>query len=476
MAITPPVPPRPSQPLKSQEGTLPLRQKVAYGTGYWSVILANKGVDEFANPVYNIILGLNPALVGVVLTVQRGWDAITDPLIGHWSDKTKSRWGPRRPFMAVGAILTAITFAALWLASPAWTPSAQFTYFLVVGLAFTLASTLMIVPYHALGFEMTDHPEERTQLMGWKALFLHLGVISAGWLFAVASLSIWSSSTQGVLMASLAAGVVIAITMLIPALTLPRPVARARPRTRPQAPKIGLIPGLKQLSRNRPFAILTAITGIIFFSFQSVGALNIYVNVYHVHAGDTARAAVMHGLWTTVYHVVATALIPLVIRAASRFGKKQTLIGCLAIALVANALKWVCYTPDNPWLMLIVPAILAPGYSAFWLLQASMMGDVCDYDHWESGQSRSGLVSALISWVQKTTGSIAVLLSGFLLVWIGFNRDLGGDQSDSTLLHMRLLFMIIPAVGILVSIACVFRYPLNEARMAEIRRDLHDQE
>ena len=78
--------------------------------------------------------------------------------------------------------------------------------------------------------------------------------------------------------------------------------------------------------------------------------------------------------------------------------------------------------------------------------------------------------------MQKTTGSIAVLLSGFLLVWIGFNRDLGGDQSDSTLLHMRLLFMIIPAVGILVSIACVFRYPLNEARMAEIRRDLHDQE
>ena len=92
-----PAPACSAPPLKPEDGTLPLKQKVAYGTGYWSVILANKGVDEFANPVYNIILGLNPALVGIVLTVQRGWDAITDPLVGHWSDRTKSRWGGRRP-------------------------------------------------------------------------------------------------------------------------------------------------------------------------------------------------------------------------------------------------------------------------------------------------------------------------------------------------------------------------------------------
>lgn len=476
MDLSSPAPARSALPLKPEDGTLPLKQKVAYGTGYWSVILANKGVDEFANPVYNIILGLNPALVGIVLTVQRGWDAITDPLVGHWSDKTKSRWGRRRPFMAVGAILTAITFAALWLASPTWSASTQFTYFLVAGLAFTLASTLMIVPYHALGFEMTDHPEERTKLMGWKALFLHIGVISAGWLFAIASLSIWTSRTQGVLVASIAAGVVIATTMLIPALTLKEPAVHVRPRVIPQVPKIGLIAGLKQLSHNRPFLLLTTITGVIFFSFQSVGAFNLYVNVYHVHSGDTARAAVMHGLWTTVYHIVATAMIPLVIRAANRFGKKETLIGCLAIALIANAMKWVCYTPDNPWLMLLVPIILAPGYSAFWLLQGSMMGDVCDYDRWASGQSRSGLVSSLISWVQKTVGSIAVLLSGFILVWIGFNRDLGGDQSSSTLFYMRLLFIVIPAIGILVSIFWVARYPLNQAQMAAIRRDLNGAE
>ncbi len=461
--------------LSSEEkhGKLPLKRKVAYGTGYWSVILANKGVDEFSLPVYNIFLGVNPAIVGTLLTLQRLWDAITDPLVGHWSDRTHSRWGRRRPFMATGAVLTAITFTALWLASPEWSTSAQITYFLIVGMMFVFASTLMIVPYHALGFEMTDHPEERTRLMGWKALFLHLGVISAGWLFAVASLSIWTSRTQGVLVASLAAGVVIAITMLIPALTL-REVAT--PRVRPRVPKIGLIPGMKQLSKNRPFLILTTITGVIFFSFQSVGALNLYVNVYHVHAGDTARASVMHGIWTTVYHVVATALIPLVVRASTRFGKKETLIGCLAIALIANALKWVCYTPENPWLMLIVPVVLAPGYSAFWLIQASMMGDVCDYDRWSSGHSRSGLISALISWVQKSTGSVAVLLSGFLLVWISFDRDLGGAQLTSTLLQMRLLFVIIPAIGILVSIGWVIFYPLNQVRMAEIRRELNAQQ
>jgi GPH family glycoside/pentoside/hexuronide:cation symporter len=105
-----------------------------------------------------------------------------------------------------------------------------------------------------------------------------------------------------------------------------------------------------------------------------------------------------------------------------------------------------------------------------------MMGDVCDYDRWDSGQSRSGLVSSLISWVQKTVGSIAVLLSGFILVWIGFNRDLGGDQSSSTLFYLRLLFIVIPAIGILVSIFWVARYPLNQARMAAIRRDLNGAE
>jgi glycoside/pentoside/hexuronide:cation symporter, GPH family len=466
--------PLPLLPRKADEGLLTAKQKLAYGTGYWSVILANKGVDEFAKPVYNIILGLNPALVGIVLTLQRAWDAITDPLIGHWSDNSKCRWGRRRPFMASGAVLTAISFTCLWLASPAWSDGAKLSYFVGVGLLFVVSATLMIVPYHALGFELTDHPQERTRLMGWKALFLHLGIISAGWLFALASLPMWSSPAQGVLGASIAAGVVIAITMMIPAVILQEPQTPPRRNTPVGQARVGLVGGLRQLSHNRPFVLLTTITGVIFFAFQSVGVLNLYVNIYYVHEGNTARGAVMHGIWTTVYHVVAAAIIPVVIGAANRFGKRETLLTCLLIALVANVLKWWCYRPEHPWTMLLVALVLAPGYSAFWLLQASMMGDVCDYDRWKSGQSRSGLVSALISWVQKAAGSIALLLSGFILVWVGFNRDLAGEQGETTLVAMRLLFAVVPALGIIISIYGVIRYPLDQKTMAMIRRELHD--
>jgi hypothetical protein len=92
--------------------------------------------------------------------------------------------------------------------------------------------------------------------------------------------------------------------------------------------------GLRQLSHNRPFVLLTTITGVIFFAFQSVGVLNLYVNIYYVHEGNTARGAVMHGIWTTVYHVVAAAIIPVVIgadahtphRVADRYGDALRLL------------------------------------------------------------------------------------------------------------------------------------------------------
>ena len=96
------------------DAKLPVRDAIIFSTGGGLQQFANTAPQYLANPIFNLALGLNPVFIGVVLAIARLWDAISDPLVGNWSDNFRSRWGRRRPFMVAGAILTGASFAAMW--------------------------------------------------------------------------------------------------------------------------------------------------------------------------------------------------------------------------------------------------------------------------------------------------------------------------------------------------------------------------
>ena len=130
---------------------VPVKEKFAYGLRAFSQQLGGNGITMFAFPAYGMILGLDPALIGLVFALMRLYDAVTDPLVGWLSDNTRSRWGRRKPYMFIGALLGGIAFTLLWQASADWSDALKTVYFIGMSMLFYTCFTVMVIPGDALG-------------------------------------------------------------------------------------------------------------------------------------------------------------------------------------------------------------------------------------------------------------------------------------------------------------------------------------
>ena len=147
------------------EDRIPFHQKLIYGSGAFVNNLLAAAIGGMVI-VLNIGLGMNPALVGLLSALPRLVDAFTDPLMGFISDRTQSRWGRRRPYIFIGAILSGVIFALLWQLPSGQSESFYFWFFLAGSLLFFLGYTIFATPWVALGYELTPDYHERTRLMG----------------------------------------------------------------------------------------------------------------------------------------------------------------------------------------------------------------------------------------------------------------------------------------------------------------------
>jgi GPH family glycoside/pentoside/hexuronide:cation symporter len=230
--------------------------------------------------------------------------------------------------------------------------------------------------------------------------------------------------------------------------------------------------GVRATLTNRPFLLLCLVALGKSLPINMVQALGVYVIVYHIYAGDTAAAAILSGLWGTVYQVTTIAALPIITAMAKRIGKIRTMYVCLFTLLLGSASKWFTFDPRWPYLVLISAALLGPGQTAFYTLIRSMLADVCDYDELQTGLRREGMYGSMQAWIDKAVGSIATILSGAILVVIGFNQASGAAQAPDTVLWMRISFSLIPILGVFGSMIVLRAFPLTAARMVAIRQEL----
>ena len=170
----------PPEPHKLNTGT-----RVAYGASAFAENLGYNSIVQLANPIFNLVLGVSPFLIGVALAAPRLWDVFIDPLVGSLSDNSRSRWGRRRPFIACGSVLTAVCAAAIWFFPAGRSPDFYFGWLLVGSFFMANAYSLFVVPYGALGLELTEGYHERTRLMAVKsALHKSSGVVNQ-WLLKI---------------------------------------------------------------------------------------------------------------------------------------------------------------------------------------------------------------------------------------------------------------------------------------------------
>ena len=458
---------------------IPFGQKIAFAIGGKMDYLATTiTVSMLWMPYFNIGLKIDPMLVGLSLMLLRAWDAISDPVMGNISDNARTRWGRRRPFMFVGAILTAALYPFLWRPPEGWGQTGMFIYLLVIGWLFFSSFTCWSMPYYGLQLELTPNYDERTRLTAWMSFFGKLTALGGGWVMAIVTSS-WFANPEtgepdivnGVRVCSWFLAGIIVIFGLLPAIFVKERYYEKETKTQPKDP---FWQSIRETFRCKPLWVLIGASFFLSLGNSSVASLGQYVNIYLVNGGRLADASIVDGWRYTTMVVVGILSIPLLTWLSEKFDKKVLVASVLIVAMVGHLLYYVCLVPELPYLQLIPAAMQAGGFSAFWLFLPSMKADVADYDEMDTARRREGALNAFYSWFLKAANTLAMGLGGVMLKISGFDEMLAEQPAD-VLERMKWLFLFVPVIIWAFSLVLILYYPLTRQRLSDIRGMLEDR-
>lgn len=458
---------------------VPIWQKLAYGSGAMTNNILGAALG-YMSIVLNIGYGMNPAAIGLLLALPRLMDALIDPIMGHISDNTMSRFGRRRPYIFWGAISVGIVFAVMWQLPREQAESFYFWAFLTGSLFFYLAYTVFAAPFVALGYEMTPDYHERTRLQGVGNFMGQIGFFIVPWLYAIMENDRWfkdsidGSRSLAIILGGLCIGLGV----------LPALFCKERFNTTPAVPReqqgakrvfAEFFKAFATTIRCRPFLKLCVATFFLFNGLMLVGSFGSYINIFYVCAGNTDMGAEYMGLFGTLSSITVFLTIPAVTWISKKLGKKNTFILTSCITLLGCLMKWPCYNPELPWLILLPAPFISVGMGALFTLMGSMTADVCDLDELATGQRREGMFGAVFWWVVKLGMAMSFALSGWLLNKTGFDVALKGAQSMHTFFMMRLCDVLIPALTSLLAILTMLTFAINEQKAHEVRQELEQR-
>lgn len=430
------------------------------------------GLKNLAIPVYQMTLKVDPALLGLALAIPRFWEAFIDPVMGHASDRTRSRFGRRRPYIVVGAPLTALSFVLIWMVPSAWSEAGKLAWFAATSLLFYTSYTIWSVPYQSLGYELTPDYHERTTVMGVQTLFGKVTGFTVGWIFPLAQLGIFLSVMQGVRwMTVVVAAVVFAGVGLLPGLFVRE---RFRPHSGRQSRGAagGFWRGCAESLQNRGMLVLMVLVCLGYVAGMFTSGLDYYLLVYFVCGGDIAEGAVWKAVLSSVFAGVGIAAIWLIGWLSRRLDKRNALTLVYGLVAIGGIAKWFLFREGVPWLCVFVPLLCAPIFTGHAMLAQSMIADICDEDELRHGERREGLFGAMHGWIGKTAGAAAIFGAGVTLNLVGFDAAREAAQDPDALLRIRYVLVLATTLPALLAILALRWYPLDATRMASVRAEL----
>ena len=458
---------------KKENIELTTLERFAYSTFNGADYLIKNIIGKYMFFFYTTTLAVNPLWLAIFQPALKILDVITDPLVGEWSDRTKSRMGKRRPWILIGSITLGIVFPLSWMPNivmfwdPAPTVLSIFIYFMIFKFLYYVTHTAAVVPYYALGAELSTDYQERTKIVAWRHMVGAPMTVLATVPFLLATQpELFSDEETGIAVVMGGVGFIIIATGIWAALG-----TKERAQSEPKK-ELPLKDALKITLSNRPFMFLVA---TVFFygigQYFSV-AFGVYLINFIIFDGDKSQTTELL-FWATAGGALVAMGLNLLIR---RLGKKHEKVVLfklgMLLSLTVPLACLVAFEPHEPaWYYLLHVLALPIGNTIIEVLPLSIVADVCDLDETKSGRRREGAFVGVYNSAFKSGYMIAPALAMILLHFTGFDGSLV-QQTKETQSLMQLFMVLGTFFTFLAAIACSYFITLSRAEIDDARKRL----
>lgn len=459
---------------------LNLKTKLAYGAGDLGPAVTTGVATFYLLVFFTNVAGIPVGLASSILAIGKIWDAINDPIVGVLTDRTKSRWGRRLPWLFYGAVPFGIFSFLQWIVPQFGSDrTAQvwglFWYYLIIGVISQVFFTVVNLPYTAMTPELTQDYNERTSLNSFRFGFSIGGSIFSLILATVIFENIEDRQQQFLVLAAVCAAIAVLSLFWCVWGTRDRIMAYEVSRTEIESPpSIPIKEQLKIVFSNKPFLY---VIGIYFFSWLAVqvtGTIIPFFVVNYMELQDSDVPKVLIG-------VQGTALLMLFVWSflSKKFGKKIVYFIGISLWIIADVGLFFL-KPGQNQLMYFLAVIAGVGVSTAYLIPWSMIPDVIELDELNTGQRREGIFYSFMVFLQKFGLVLGIFLIGIALQASGFKEAAPEQplptQSPSAVFAIRIATAFIPAVCLICSLFITYFYPITREIHAEILLKLKERQ
>jgi len=442
-------------------GRLPTGLCLGYGVGMVGAQIFRDAPAFLLLIFMTDTLGIPGAMAGLAIFVPKIWVVFADPLAGMASDRIDTRWGRRRPFMFVGAILTVAGFIAMFNVPTLDSDGLRATY---VSVVYTLALTAFAgysVPYLTMGSEMAEGYHERTRLMAYRVAFMATGLVVSG--YAARIREIGGPGEEGYRFAAVVIGAASLVTMLATVFA----TANA-PFTRRNDDSPPLMQQFRLALENKPFVMLFL---AVFLERLAEGIG--YASLVYFQSLILDNSATVLGNMIFALCIPTILGQPIWVAACRRFGKRPTHVAALLLYCCVVAC-WLLAEGNSVWVTYAVAFFSGFLNGGFILTALSMLTDAIAHDRKRTGLNREGSYTGVWLAGEKVAFAVGTLIVGVVLSLFGYVEAEGGavaTQPDSALLGIKIAYVSMPIFFHLLSLIFLFRFSLDERTLASASRD-----
>ncbi len=415
------------------------------------------------------VAGVSPAVAGIISFVSVCWDGITDPAVGYLSDTSDSKYGRRRPFMIGSIWPLALLVFLMFLPNP-FKGGLQVAYYLVIALLLWTFYTTYMIPWTALGAELTQDFKERNiiRMMGAFVAYPLVALCNAGPMYVIqVGMARGLSINQCWNITGIIGGLLVILFGFISwKSTKGREIVRTEEEIKNARSK-HIFKQFKEVLSLKPFRVLVAggLVYLIGFTMANTSVVYLLTHNAGMHPGQ-------QGTFWMLYSVFAIVLAPIPVQLANKIGRKKSFI-IFGLLYVVNAAVFFIAGINSMPVALVYAFFIALTTSAFWGLYYAFVYDCSELDEYVNHSRREGSIVAIAQFLGKFGAAAATSVTGFMLQGFGYKGLGPGMESPETLKGILLCSTLLPGVIILVSMLIFMNYKLTRDRFEALKEAIN---